>query len=246
MINEERFINAISKVSMKQSREGIGTLAEKPLHRILKYYVEPDSSRHEVKLLGSVVDVFNEDGVFEIQTSSFFPLVKKLKKLLLHYKVTIVRPIIAAKTVVWLNKEDREVLETRKSPKKRGFTDILPELSSLGEIFPDDNLTVKLLLLSAEEYKYLDGYGNTKKKRATKLFLLPHRIISEVDIKSIGDILAILPNLQSPFSSKDFSKAFGLRARHSYYALKFLVERGVVKKIGKEKNAFLYEMKNEY
>ena len=82
MLDEGRLISAISRVTGTEEKNGIGTLSEKPLHKILKYYFEPDESKHEIKVFDSVADVFDGNEIFEIQTGGFLPLVKKLKKTL--------------------------------------------------------------------------------------------------------------------------------------------------------------------
>lgn len=42
-----------------QDRSGIGTLGERSLHAVLKYWIEPDERRHEVKLpCGLVADIY--------------------------------------------------------------------------------------------------------------------------------------------------------------------------------------------
>ena len=57
-----------------QEKGGIGTLSERCLHAVLKYWVEPDESRHEVRLpCGLVADVFDGERVVEIQTGSLYP-----------------------------------------------------------------------------------------------------------------------------------------------------------------------------
>ena len=243
MKNDLNFYTAIAKVSGTQERTGIGTLCEKPLHRILKFYLEPNEEYHEVKLLGSVVDVYNGREVFEIQTGGFLPLVKKLKKLLPEYKVTVVHPIVAEKNLVWLDKETGELSEPKKSPKKGRYTDLLPELFHFCDVFPDENLTVKLLLISADEYKYLDGYGESKKKGATKVARLPKKLLGEIDVRSSEDVLSLLPVLPHPFRAKEFSRALVLRGRRSYSALTCLCKLGIAERVGKEKNAFLYEIR---
>jgi hypothetical protein len=62
-------------------------------------------------------------------------------------------------------------------------------------------------------------------------------------LKNSDDVRSILPPLPTPFTAKDFSKATALRKRKSYYALKYLSMAGIVQKTGKEKNAFLYEIR---
>ena len=60
MTNAERF-ERICKTDSESVhiQNGIGTLSEKRLHRILKCYLCADSASHEVKLGRYVADVFN-------------------------------------------------------------------------------------------------------------------------------------------------------------------------------------------
>ena len=242
MTDSVRFACAIARVTGTEEKSGIGTLSEKPLHKILKYYFEPDESKHEIKIFDSVADVFDGNEIFEIQTGGFLPLVKKLKKFLPEYRVTLVHPIIAEKNLIWIDKETGEMSEPKKSPKRGRYTDVLSELYQLSEIFPQEKLTVKLLLLSADEYKYLDGCGESKKQKATKIARLPKRLLGEYDLKTVSDVAEMLPPLPTPFTAKDFSKTLVIRGRRSYYALKVLCSLGIAEKVGKDKNAFLYRL----
>ncbi len=246
MIDTERFDRAYMRVTAEDKRPlGIGTLGEKSLHRILKLYYEEREEFHEIPYLGIVADIKNEDGITEIQTGSFAPLIKKLEKLLKTDKVTVVYPIIREKKLIWLDPGTGELSEPKKSPKKGRYTDALPELSKLSELLFHENLTFRLLLLDADEYKYLDGRGKDKKKKATKIEKLPKRLISECIISTKEDLRSILPPLPSPFAAADFNKATGLRRRKAFFSLKLLKDREIVKQVGKAGNAFLYSIGDE-
>lgn len=238
MTNKERFTFATEAADLRDG--GIGTLSEKPLHRIIKSYIEPDRILHEVELCGCVVDVFNGEEVFEIQTGGFYPLKKKLERLLPEYKVTVVRPVIAEKRLIWINKESGETTDPKKSPRKERLTDILPELTRLGDLFPHPNLGIKLIFVSADEFKYLDGYGESKKRGATKVMRLPRELISETEISTAEDISAMLPELPSPFRASELQSALRLRGRRGFFVLRLLMRLGVVERVGKEKNTYLY------
>ena len=246
MIDEKAFADAKARLlSLSEKQSGIGTLAEKSLHKILKLYYEPREEYHEIPFLSYVCDVKNENGIIEIQTGSFTPLIHKLTRFLQETRVIVVYPIIAEKYLIWVNKETGELTEPKKSPKKGKYSDALPQLSIISELLPCENLTVRLVLLSADEYKYLDGYGESRKKRATKIEKLPRRIIDEFEIKEVNDIKKLLPPLENTFRSADFNKATGLKRRKAFFSLKFLERVGVIEKVGKDKNAFLYKLKDE-
>ena len=68
-----------------QDRSGIGTLGERSLHAVLKYWIEPDERRHEVKLpCGLVADIYDGERVVEIQTGSLYQLRGKLDRRLVE------------------------------------------------------------------------------------------------------------------------------------------------------------------
>lgn len=234
---------AFSEALNKQGTDGgIGTLSEKSLHRILKYTLDPCEENHEVCCLSSIVDVKIGENIYEVQTGSLLPLKRKLERLLTEYKVTVVYPIPKIKCLIWIDKESGEATAPRKSNKTGKFSDSLPELSKIESILFSDNLTVKLVLLDLDEYKYLDGYGETRKKRATKIERIPTALADEIDINSKEDILKILPPLPEIFTAADFNKVTGLRKKRAFFSLKFLLNIGVAEKIGKRGNAYLYKL----
>ena len=68
-MDEVRFRAAVARALLRH-REGIGMLGEKSLHSALKYYYEPDETKHEIAFEGFFADIMNEDGITEIQTGS--------------------------------------------------------------------------------------------------------------------------------------------------------------------------------
>jgi hypothetical protein len=96
----ERFIETKETVlATEREQNGIGTLGEKSLHRILKSYYEPLGALHEQKLGRYVADILNEDGVIEIQTRSLSAMRKKLEAFLEVTHVTVVHPVVHNKWV---------------------------------------------------------------------------------------------------------------------------------------------------
>ena len=126
-MDSQRFEEAILRAGARQ-RSGIGTLGEKTLHAVLKYYFEPYAPSHEVRLGGFIADIVGENGVIEIQTGSFERLRKKLGALLEVAPVTVVYPISAIKWVRWIDPLTGESTGRRKSPKRYGPCELLPEL----------------------------------------------------------------------------------------------------------------------
>ena len=237
-----RFSEAQSRVITESERSGgIGTLSEKSLHKILKYYIEPDTACHEIELSGSVADIKNGQGITEIQTRALDRLVPKLKKFLSVYPVTVVYPVVTEKTLVWLDGESGEVREIRRSPKHAYPTDVLYELLPLVPYFGDGRLTLRLMLLSATDYKSLDGYGKDRKKHATRIDRLPTSLLSELTLSTRRDVAALLSGkLPSEFTAAELDRVTHLRGRRAYAALKCLIGLGLAERIGNRGRAYLY------
>ncbi|MEG0580333.1 MAG: hypothetical protein RR490_10495, partial [Niameybacter sp.] len=95
----------------------IGSLSEKNIHAVLKHYLEPNESYHEIKIKRSFADICleQEKHVYEIQTGSFGKLKAKLNNFLKDYHVTVVYPIISRKQINWVDYETGEITSSRLS-----------------------------------------------------------------------------------------------------------------------------------
>ena len=108
--NDERFLAACDRIIHTEHIEnGIGTLSEKTVHSVLKYYLEPDTSFHEVKTGRYVADIRTPDGIYEIQTRQFNKLRNKLEAFLPEYSVTVVYPIPHIKYLRWIDGQTGEI-----------------------------------------------------------------------------------------------------------------------------------------
>ncbi len=243
MIDNIRFSEARIKVLAESGeRAGIGTLGEKLLHRTLKLYFEPRREHHEVEYLGSIADIKNEEGVTEIQTRSFERLVPKLLKFLPRTPVTIIYPIISEKRLFWLDKETGELTAPRKSPKHGKPSDALHELSRLADFVAHKALTVKLVFISVDEYKLLDGWDKTGKRGAGCIERIPREITYIVTLRTLKDYAALIPDsLGNSFTAKEFNRATALRGRRAYFSLKFLLDKGLLVRSMGEKRAYIYK-----
>lgn len=245
MVNELAFMAANLKVSRNLSAsEGIGTLSEKHIHKVLKLYFEPREEFHEAQYLGSIADVKNEQGIIEIQTRAFDRLLPKLEKFLPELPVTVVYPLVINKKIVWLDPETGEFSDPRRSTRKGRLSDALPELSKLASIIPHERLTVKLVLLSVTEYNLLDGWDRSKKRGSTKLDKTPDEMLDIIELKSLDDYRRLIPDFDSDsFTAKDFNKKTALKGRRASFALKFLLNLGFLEREKGEGRAYVYRIK---
>ncbi len=213
---------------------GIGTLGEGYVHKILKYYLEPNAEKREVEYLGFVADIKNAGGITEIQTGSFDKLLPKLERFLKDTNVTLVCPVISNKTI-YTTGACGELLSSRKSPRHKSIFDAAIELYKIRDYLTSPRLTVRVVFLSACEYK---SYGAAKNKKGT---LIPNGIENEVLFSGRDSYRALLPDkLDTEFFAKDYYKAIASRSRYSYYALKLCEYLGFIKNVGKRGKAFIY------
>ena len=242
ILDNEKFLSArlLAEEELKVD-SGIGTLSEKLLHKTLKFYVDPSVEHHELEYLGAVADVKNEQGIFEIQSASFSYLITKLRRFLKAYTVTVIYPVVGNKTIYWID-ADGCVSKSHKTSRIGRSSDVLFEASALADMIPHANLTISVAVVSADEYRRLDGWAKTGKKGATRTELIPTGISQVIELRTVDDYKALLPPLSDGFTSKDFARALRLRGRRASYSLTLLRRIGAIEQTGKRGNAFLYKI----
>lgn len=249
-IDKLRFRQACDKIILNQADgclpKGIGTLGEKTLHSVLKYYYEPDQDRHEIQVGAYVADIVTESGILEIQTRQFDKLRRKLDCFLEQTAVTIVYPVARTKWLLWIDEATGEVTKKRKSPKTGQPYEAFYELYKIKPFLCHKNLCICIVLMDLEEYRYLNGWSINRKRGSTRYNRIPADIAGEIIIRSPAEYAILIPpQLQSPFTSKDFMKASGLSLTASQTALNVLHSLGAVRRRGKSGNAYVYERTNE-
>jgi hypothetical protein len=244
-MDQQLFHNICDEViGQGQGLMGIGTLSEKTVHSVLKSYCDPNENNHEIKVAGYVADICNGHEIIEIQTRSFDRLRNKLSVFLNQYPVTIVYPIPYIKWIRWVNPQTGEITQPRKSPKKGTPYIIFPELYKIKSFLLNPNLRIKIVLLNMEEYRFLDGWSEDKKKGSSKCDRIPTDLIQEIYISESEDYNQLIPgSLEDEFTSKDYKKASGLSTGASTTAVHILNYVGVIERIGKKGRAYLYSRK---
>lgn len=223
---------------------GIGTLSEKTVHAVLKSYYCPNPIYQEQKVCGFIADIFDGQHIIEIQTRNFNNLRKKLDVFLPNYPVTIVYPIAHTKWLRWIEQDTGEISPPRKSPKSGSKYEVFYELYRIKPYLSHPNLHFKLVLLDLYEYRFLNGYNKNKKKGSSRCDSIPISLAKEVLIDSISDYSNFLPeSLERSFSVKDYKTATKLSLKRAGIAVHILNYLGVIKKIGKRGNAYIYERK---
>ena len=252
-MNKERFKNACetvinnSSIPNETNEFTFGTLGEKTLHAVIKHYFEPDKSKHEIKIDGFIADIHNENGIIEIQTRAFNNLRRKLSVLLENHRVLLVYPLAHIKWLLWIDMQTGEITKKRKSPRTGRIYDAIPELYKIRLLLNHPNLRLCIVLVDIEEYRYLDGWSNDKKKGSTRYNRIPVDIIEEFYINSPYEFTALIPGeLDKQFTSKAYKSKAKVNLHTAQTALNILNYVSAVERVGKDDNMYVYEKVIKY
>ena len=241
-MDEIRFRTAL-EIYRKEDHEryNIGTYNEKSLHRIIKYYIEPCTAFHEVRTGSYVADIRRGHEIFEIQTRGMYRLKDKLDAFLPDYSVTVIFPMAKETYLSWIDPDTYEISGRRRSPRKANIFSALRELYPLRRFLGDENLHFKFLFFRIEEFKFLNGRTETRKKGATRYERVPTALLEEVDFATREDFLSLIPEgLSDPFTVMDFAKAAKVNKEAAFYAVGILRELLLVDRCGKSSRSYLY------
>lgn len=224
---------------------GIGTLSEKTLHRILKNAIEPDPACREVPFAGYVADILTPSGITEIQTRSLERLVPKLNAFLPHAPVRVIYPIVRKKRLRWIDPRSGEISEARKSPKTGTCYDAAREVYKIRSFLGTEGFSLTLLLFDAEEFRYLDGWDKTGKHGSTRAERIPTALADEITFHAPEDYRVLLPDIPSPFTTKEFALAIRQKPRWAYLWIRMLLSLGLLVQTGKRGREYIYETVKE-
>lgn len=243
--DKARFAEACRDVCGKERQAGgIGTLSEKTLHAVIKKFIEPDERFHEVSVSGSIADVKNAEGIFEVQTRAFNKLRGKLRRFLAEGPVTVVYPIPAEKRLIWVDAGTGAVSAPRKSPKKGRSYDAIDELYKLDRLIAQEGLRILLLFIDMDEYRILGGGGSAGKRRSTRYERIPEGLSGALllcDGKDYAERF-LPPALPVQFTSRDLAASARISQRLAQTTLTVLTKRGAVGCVGKSGRLNLYEV----
>jgi hypothetical protein len=227
-------------------QNGIGTLAEKRLHAVIKRYLSEDESTHErpvadlladadtpAKKKPMVADILVDGHIFEVQTGSCYPLRKKLEWYMTHtaYNVTVVCPVAAVKYLSWIDPESGQIVSRTRCRRRGQVKDVSRELYWLSQFIGNPRFSIRVLLLELEEYRMKDGWSRDGKRGSNRYDRFPTALLGEVELTSKEDYdLYFLPDTLSheSFTAADYAREAGIRGKATYGLLQLLVELGLL------------------
>lgn len=238
------FLSACHQLmGVERSRDSIGTMGEKTLHAVLKQYYEPRREYQEISVGPFVADIFNPNGIIEIQTRGLFRLKRKLEFFLEQCPVTVVYPVASTKWLIWIE-EDGIATKRRRSPKRPGAWEVLWELDGISSFLMHENFRLRVPLLELEEYRLKNGWSADKKRGSTRYDRMPIALEGEITVNCPRDFHLLLPPaLPETFTAKEFGKAAGISSSKAGSAVRVLYLTGVAERVGKKRNAYLYTVK---
>ncbi|MDD4124441.1 MAG: hypothetical protein PHW77_01750 [Eubacteriales bacterium] len=258
---KENFRRACSEVFANRNDErlfaGIGTFNEKQLHAVIKRYLSPDFTRHEIKLadsietesnsdasgksscLGYVADILTEEGdIYEVQTGSLYPLRGKLMWYLKNteYYISVVYPVPYIRWLRWIEPDSGKISPKRRCPKRGGITDIAHELYWIREFIGDRRFSLRVLFIDMEEYRIRNGWDKSGKRGSERYERIPVELEGTAFLNGAEDYRAFLPDtLCGLFTASQYAKATGIRGKSTYSMLKILCGLGLIEHTGEKK-----------
>jgi hypothetical protein len=219
----------------------IGTLREKPLHASLKQWCAEPGDRFEVSVDRYVIDVVRDDLLIEVQTSGFSSMRKKLRRLLdLGYRVQVIHPIPATKTIVRLN-DDGEVIGKRKSPKRGTPMDVFAELVYITGVLDHPGLHIRVVMITEDEYRKHDPDRAWRRKGWVVQERRLTGVEETVEIFGPPDLAAMLPGaLPDRFTTADVRELAGCSKRVAQQMMYCLRHTEAIEISGKQGNAIEY------
>lgn len=238
-MTREDFERAVLLVQEEpRSMGGIGRMAEKSVHAVLKYAYEPHVENHEIPIGNYIADIAGEDGIIEIQSRDLWRLAPKLEAFLEVCDVTVVHPLAVAEWIVRTNPDTGEI-SRRKSPRHALPFDILTELSPIRGMLSNPRLHIRLAMLEVERY----DIGRPGDRRKQHLDRFPLDWLGEVRLDCPEDYRALYPDMGTePFTAAQFSKAVKRPVPAARSALLTLLELGLVVRAGKQGRVGLYRL----
>lgn len=220
----------------------IGELNERSLHRALKERYANGGGAMEQSVDGFVADVMIGERIVEIHTGTFWPLKKKLPRLLEHHPVTLVHPIARDRYIVKVTDEAEAPTTRRKSPRHGCALHVFGVLTSIAPLLEHPRLTLEVVM-TVEEAIRVPTAGRRRWRRGG-WSTVDRRLLEVVEthtIESMRDLFAMLDaQLPEPFTTRDLAAAMASSRRLGQQAAYCLREAGVSEICGKEGNALVY------
>ena len=216
---------------------------ETTLHRQLKDHYREPGSQLEVKLGRFRIDVVNGERLVEIQRSGLSAIRDKINKLLRDgFCIDVVKPLVARKRLIKLNRKNGKEIDRRWSPLRGTILDVFDELVYFTRVFPHPNLNLITPLITIEEIRY-PGHGRRRRRRSGDFQVKDRQILELVEshsFSSVFDLQQLLPaDLPKKFDTKELAEGLEV-PRHQAQKIAYVMRKtGAIVETGKRGNAIV-------
>lgn len=220
---------------------------ETSLHRDLKKLYAGDEAQTEVILDKYRIDAVCGGQLIEIQHGSLAAIRDKIRSLLAGHQVLLVKPIVARKLLVKQSAPEGRVLSRRLSPKRGKLLDIFDELVYFTRVFPHPKLTLEIVLVEVEEWRY-PGHGRRRRWRRNDQIVADQKLLSvgqSVRLCQASDLMRLIPGkLPRTFHTGHLAALAGIRRHEAQRVAYCLREMQAAEQVGKQGNALLYQSRS--
>jgi len=189
----------------------IGTLNEGPLHLALKAHYLVAGARQEAVVDGFVADILYPDGrIYEIQTSGFAGLRRKLHSVLERHRVVLVHPVAHVRHIVKLSDDADGQATRRRSPKRGSVAHVLAALVSIPQLLDHPNFELEVALIEEEELRRHAPGRNRRRNGWQVVQRRLGRVLEQHRFTCAADLWSLLREpLADGFTTADLAAAMG-------------------------------------
>jgi hypothetical protein len=219
---------------------------ETSLHRELKRLYAGTAGRMEVRLGKFRVDALIEDQrgpeLIEIQHGPLSLIRDKIRRLTRRHRVRIVKPIVGRKQLIKRNRRGGRMIDQRWSPRLGRLWEVFDELVFFTRAFPHRNLSMDVLLVDIEEWRY--PRRNIRGRWRRSFTVEDQKLLAirqTVHVATAADLQQFIScPLPEPFHTAHLASALDIDrwvAQRMAYVLRKV---GTVQTVGKQRGAWLY------
>ncbi len=218
---------------------------ETSLHRDLKKLYAGEDAQTEVVLGGYRIDAVSGGRLIEIQHGSLSAIRDKIRALVAGHQVLVVKPIVARKLLIKQSGPEGRVLSRRLSPKRGKLLDIFDELIYFTRVFPHPRLTIEIVLVEVEEWRY-PGHGRRRRWRRNDQVVADQKLVTvgeSLQLRQAADLMQLIPGkLPGEFHTGHLAELAGIRRHEAQRVAYCLRKMQAVEQIGKQGNALVYRL----
>lgn len=217
---------------------------ETSLHQQLKAHYAGAEGEVEVRRGRYRIDAVRGNLLIEVQHAGLSSIRDKIRKLCESNEVLVVKPIVARRRIVKLDRAGGEVVGRRWSPKRGSPVDLFDDLVHFTRAFPHKRLTIETPLVEVEELR-VPGHGRRRRWRRNDHVVADQSLLEigqTLRFRKVTDLWNLVPGeLPTPFDTAELAEAIGSPRWIGQRAAYALREMGAIRQVGKRKGAWLYE-----